>query len=100
MIKHIVMWKLKENALGSSKIENATKLKNSLENLKKDIKEIITIEVGIDCTNDINNYDVVLYSEFQTKEDLNTYKNHPKHLEIGKFVAEIREGRKCVDYIV
>lgn len=99
MIKHIVMWKLKENALNASKIENATKLKNQLENLVHDIKEIKKLEVGIDCTSNNDNYDVVLYSEFETRDDLNTYQVHPKHVDVAKFVGEIREERACVDYI-
>ncbi|KMT20862.1 Dabb family protein [Clostridium cylindrosporum] len=100
MIRHTVMWKLKDSALDASKIENATKLKNMLENLKHDIKEIVSIEVGIDSTDNDDNYDVVLYSEFETLDDLNTYQNHPKHVEVGKFVAQIRESRVCVDHII
>ena len=35
MIKHIVMWKLKENAEGKTKEENAEIIKNGLEGLKE-----------------------------------------------------------------
>ena len=38
MIKHIVMWKLKEEAEGHSKEENAKLIKNMLEGLKDKIK--------------------------------------------------------------
>jgi hypothetical protein len=31
MIKHIVIWKLKEHAVGSPKIENARRMKTELE---------------------------------------------------------------------
>ena len=48
MIKHIVMWKLKDEAEGNSKDENAKIIKNSLEDLKGKINEIVDIEVVID----------------------------------------------------
>lgn len=98
MIKHTVMWKLKESALNSSKSENATKIKTLLENLKHDIDVLKCIEVGIDCTDNTNNFDVILYSEFESLEDLSTYQVHPKHVEAGKFIKEVVESRACVDY--
>ncbi|MEG0372206.1 MAG: Dabb family protein [Clostridium sp.] len=98
MIRHIVMWKLKDNLASSSKIENALKLKNQLLNLKHDIKEIKEISVNIDSSNIRDNYDVILSVDFDSFDDLNTYQNHPKHIEVAKFVAEIRESRVCVDY--
>lgn len=98
MIRHIVMWKLKDNALSSSKIENAVKLKNLLINLKHDIKEIKSITVDIDSSNIEDNYDIILTADFDSFEDLNTYQNHPKHVEVAKFVSEIRLSRACIDY--
>ena len=47
MVKHIVMWKLKEEAEGKTKKENAEIIKSSLESLKNKISEIVEIEVGI-----------------------------------------------------
>ena len=61
MIKHIVMWKLKDEAEGNSKDENAKIIKNSLEDLKGKINEIVDIEVGIDVNKSEQAYDVVLY---------------------------------------
>ena len=47
MITHIVMWKLKENAEGGSKIENMMKLKTMLETLPTKIGGILKFEVGV-----------------------------------------------------
>ena len=47
MIKHIVIWKLKEFAEGCSKIENAQKMKKLLEGLQSVIKEIQHIDYEI-----------------------------------------------------
>lgn len=94
MIKHIVMWNLKEE----NRMKNAKKLKVLLEDLKKDIKEINEIEVGINLNNSNASMDVILYSVFNNLDDLDIYQNHPKHLKVKKFVKEIATDRKVVDY--
>ena len=71
MIKHIVMWKLKDEAEGNSKAENAKIIKNSIEDLKEKINEIVDIEVGIDVNKSDQAYDVVLYSTFNSFEKAN-----------------------------
>ncbi len=47
MIKHIVLWRLKDHAMGASKNENAKKLKALLESLRDNLREIKHLEVGI-----------------------------------------------------
>lgn len=98
MIKHIVMWKLKETAEGKTKEENAVYIKNILEALKDEIEEIIRIEVGINYLEEEGAYDLVLYSEFTSKEDVEIYQNHPEHLKVAEYVGKVRETRVVVDY--
>lgn len=100
MIKHIVMWRLKDSADGASKQENAKNLKNYLEALKDKIREIRHIEVGINISGSDAASDVVLYSEFDSIEDLEAYQKHPEHQKIVSFVNEIRSERRVVDYEV
>lgn len=98
MIKHIVMWRLKDSAAGASREENAKKLKQSLEDLKDKIRDIKALEVGINFNASPAAFDVVLYSEFADMEGLDSYQNHPEHLKIVDFVGEIRTDRAVVDY--
>ncbi|MGH7909816.1 MAG: Dabb family protein [Thermodesulfobacteriota bacterium] len=100
MIKHIVMWRLKEFADARGKEENAKKLKSHLESLKSKIKEIKHIEVGINIKSSDAASDVVLYSEFDSMDDLEAYQRHPEHMKIVDFVNEIRLERRVVDYQV
>lgn len=100
MIKHIVMWKIRENLEGRSKLENAKLVKDTLEALKDDIKEIINIEVGVNIVEAEQAYDVVLNSEFASLEDLNVYQKHPNHLEAVKLISPILESRVVIDYEV
>ena len=98
MIKHIVMWRLKDTANDSSKDQNAIMLKKELESLKDKIKEIRHIEVGINVNPSDAAFDVVLYSEFDNLEALHAYQIHPEHKRIVGFVNRIRLDRCVVDY--
>ena len=98
MIKHIVMWKLKNFAEGASKDENAILVKSKLEGLKKKIKCVKALEVGLNMTESPIAYDVVLYTEFDSVEDLNKYKTHPEQKKAGDFVTRVRLERKAIDY--
>lgn len=98
MIKHIVFWRLKDNARGRSKTDNSRELKTVLEGLKDKIGAINKIEVGININNSDAAYDVALYSEFDSREDLETYQKHPEHVKVVGLVNEIREARAVVDY--
>jgi hypothetical protein len=100
MIKHIVMWKLEEFAEGADKKENALRVKRLLEGLKDKIKEIRFIEIGININDTPVAYDIVLYSEFNSLEDLDAYQNHPEHLIAGEFIGKVRKDRRVVDYEV
>ena len=100
MIKHIVMWKLKDFAESADKKANAVKVKRLLEGLKQKIKEIRSIEVGINLKASPAAYDIVLYSEFDNIQDLNAYQNHPEHLKVGDFISKVRLDRRVVDYEV
>ncbi len=100
MIKHIVMFKLKDSAEGGSKAENIQRLKLKLEALEEIIDEIKFFEVGINIGNSNSTYDLVLFSEFDTKEDLYSYQKHPEHLKVVDFVGKACENRVVVDYTI
>jgi hypothetical protein len=97
MIVHIVSWKLKQE----NKLQNALTIKRLLESLIAEIPGIRTLHTGINSPEaPADNWDVVLYSEFNSIEDLNAYQQHPKHKEVGLFIKSAVENRVCVDYEV
>jgi hypothetical protein len=98
MVKHIVMWKLKDEAEGVGKAENARRMKKLLESLFSKIDEIQLIEVGLSDSAQADAYDIVLYSEFAGWNDLKAYQVHPEHIKVAEFVKKIRLDRKVVDY--
>ena len=99
MVKHIVMWKLKDFSEGKSREDNIKYIKEMLEALPGVIKEIKFIEVGANINADTS-YDAVLYSEFETLEDLEIYQEHPEHKKISEYVGKVRESRIVGDYII
>ncbi|MGF6642983.1 Dabb family protein [Paraburkholderia sp. GAS82] len=100
MIRHIVMWKLKESAEGASRAENAVKLKEKLEGCRNIVPGILHLEVGLAGAGLDSTYDVVLVSDFADKASLDAYQVHPTHEALKSFVSAVRESRECVDYEV
>lgn len=86
MIKHIVMWKLKENAEDNTKEINSLEIKRQIESLKGRIDKVLELEVGINFEESSQAYDVVLYSTFHSKDDLNYYQNNEEHLKVVNFI--------------
>jgi hypothetical protein len=100
MIRHVVMWKLKDFAEGSDKSGNALKIKAMLEALVGKIEQIKYLEVGINIQSSDMAFDAVLISEFEDLSKLEEYKKLPEHVKVSQFVAKVREGRAVVDYII
>ncbi|NQU26932.1 MAG: Dabb family protein [Candidatus Marinimicrobia bacterium] len=95
MIKHIVMMRLRE---GIDHDYHIAELKRQLEELSAKIDQIIKLEVGINTINSPRASDLVLSSEFASWEDLNTYRDHPTHQIVVKYVQEIVDEVRVVDY--
>ena len=101
MIRHIVMWKLKENAAGATKKKNAEKLKLILEGLRTNIEEIKAVEVGIQINGDKDDsLDVVLTCDFETELDFQMYTRNPHHKKAVDSIEKVAEKRYFVDYNV
>lgn len=98
MIKHIVMWRLKDHANGNDKATNARLIKQKLEALRGKIPGLLHIEVGIDFSATDQSADIVLYSEFESRAALDVYQAHPEHKAVMPFVGEARSERRVADY--
>lgn len=100
MLKHIVMFKLKDFAEGHGKAENAGGLKILLESLKEKIPVVKCLEVGINVGKSASVSDIVLYSEFDNMQALEVYREHPEHKKAVEFIAKVCSERRVVDYKV
>ena len=100
MIKHIVMWKLKDFAEGADKAANAVKMKQKLDACANIVPGTLKFEVALAQPGLEATYDVVLYSEFDSKAALDAYADHPTHVAVKPFIGAVRSERQCMDYDV
>ncbi len=92
MIKHVVMWKFKPG-----KEVEMKRFLDALESLRGQIDVIRSMEIGVNSYGK-DNCDAVLIMTFDSFEDLETYKNDPRHVAASSLCKEIREARYAVDF--
>lgn len=97
MVKHIVLFKLKENLSEEVKLHAMNAFKQAIEALPGKISTIRKVEVGLNI-NPSEAWNIALYSEFDSLDDVKAYAVHPDHVAAGKLLAEVKESRACVDY--
>jgi len=100
MVKHVIVWKLKDEYSAEEK-ENIKKgIKEGLEGLKGKIPGLVDIKVNINGLAS-SNADLMLDSTFETEEALKGYSVHPEHVAVanGK-VRPYTAVRSCLDFEV
>jgi len=99
MIRHIVMFKFKDEADGRSRDENVRLTMDMLEALPAKIDYIKYSFVSSYAKGQAaDNYDLILISDFESLETLEKYKVHPDHVAVGNFMRPLRLDRKCIDF--
>ena len=91
MIKHVVMWKLKNPA-------DAPHFKAQLDTCIDLVPGMRRFEVATRTPELDANCDVVLYSEFEDAAALAAYQNHPHHQQISTGLGVLRDTRSVLDY--
>ncbi|VFB15190.1 Stress responsive alpha-beta barrel domain-containing protein [Bacteroides heparinolyticus] len=97
MVKHIVLFKLKDEVSADEKLAAMNNFKAAIEALPAKIPVIRKIEVGLNM-NPGETWNIALYSEFDTLDDVKSYAVHPDHVAAGRLLATVKESRACVDY--
>jgi hypothetical protein len=98
MIRHLVMFKLRDFSTPEEKMKAAETVRAELLALKKKIPVILDYEVGINFTADDAAYDLVINSVFSSKEDLKTYQVHPDHQAFILFNKNYSAKKVVLDY--
>lgn len=97
MVKHIILWKLKESFTEEEKSAARAEAKRRLEALNGQIDGLISLKVVTDRLPS-SNADMMLDSEFETPEALAGYQVNPKHVEAATYVRSVVEARLCLDF--
>lgn len=98
MVKHVILWTLKEEFSAEEKDAIKAGIKEGLEGLADKIPGLVEIKVN---TNGLasSNADLMLDSLFESEEALKGYAVHPEHVAVadGK-VRPYTATRTCLDY--
>lgn len=99
MVKHIILWKLKEEYTEEQKAEIRQGIKAGLEGLAGVIPGLVSITVNADGRLASSNADVMLDSTFTDEAALKGYAVHPAHQEAANTkVRPFTETRLCLDF--
>lgn len=97
MIRHIVMWNLKEEFTDEEKKKAAVQIKEVLEPLRTKVPGTTALSVVIN-KQETSNRDIMLIATFESVEALKGYIEHPAHVEAGKYVRSVTCDRACIDF--
>ena len=100
MVRHVIVWTLKEEYSGAEKEAVKRGIKEGLEGLKGQIPGLAEIKVhtaGLESSS----ADLMLDSLFEDEQALKNYSTHPAHVAVatGK-VRPYTRIRSCFDYEV
>ena len=99
MVKHIILWRLREDLTAEEKESVKQGIKSGLEGLAGRIPGMVDITVNVDGRLDSSNADVMLDSTFIDEAALKAYAVHPEHVAVadGK-VRPYTSLRTCLDF--
>ncbi len=99
MVKHIILWTLKDDFPAEEKLSIMKGIKEGLEGLKGKIPGLTDIEVRFDGRLPSSNADIMLDSTFESAEALKGYSSHPEHVLVANTkVRPFTASRACLDF--
>lgn len=101
MVKHIILWTLKDSLSEEEKIQIKKSIKEGLESLQGVVPGLIDIKVQIDGLLASSNADLMLDCTLESEEALKGYAVHPAHVAIANSrVRPFTAIRSCLDYTI
>lgn len=100
MVKHVILWTLKDSLTVEEKAKVKKEIKEGLEGLAGKIPGLLEIKVYTDGLAS-SNADLMLDSSFMDEASLKGYAVHPEHVAVadGK-VRPYTATRTCLDYVI
>ncbi|MCQ2521046.1 MAG: Dabb family protein [Lachnospiraceae bacterium] len=100
MVKHVILWNLKDEFSAQEKESIKQGMKEGLEGLKGQVPGLVEIKVNINPLPS-SNADVMLDSTLESEEALKGYAVHPAHVAVADSkVRPYTKSRVCMDYEV
>jgi hypothetical protein len=98
MIKHLVMWRLRDHAHGSEDSETRLEVQRVTAAMRRGIAGLRALEIGFSAYRGTDAADLALYAEFDSWEALQAYEHHPLHEQLKRLIGPLRAERRVVDY--
>lgn len=101
MVKHIILWTLKDSLSEEEKIQIKKSIKEGLESLQGVVPGLTDIKVQIDGRLSSSNADLMLECTLESEEALKGYAVHPAHVAIANSrVRPFTSIRSCLDFTI
>jgi Stress responsive A/B Barrel Domain. len=98
MVKHIILWQLKDELSADEKTKVKADIKAGLEGLAGQIPGLVKIQVQTEGLAS-SNADLMLDSTFENEESLKGYAVHPAHVAVADGVVRPNtKTRVCLDF--
>lgn len=98
MVKHIILWQLKDELSPEDKVKVKADIKAGLEGLAGQIPGLVEIKVQTEGLAS-SNADLMLDSLFEDEASLKGYAVHPAHVAVADGVVRPNTKlRVCLDY--
>lgn len=98
MVKHLILWQLKDELSDAEKEKVKKEIKEGLEGLVGKVPGLREAHVQIDCLSS-SNADVFLDTTLDDEASLKGYATHPAHLAVANGVVRPNtKTRVCMDY--
>ena len=99
MVKHIILWQLKDELSTEEKATVKAEMKESLEGLAGKIPGLLEVKVYTEGLASSKNAEVMLDTTFADEDALKAYAVHPEHVAVadGK-VRPYTKYRACLDF--
>lgn len=99
MVKHIILWKLREDLTEAQKVSVKADIKKYLESLVGKVPGLLDVKVNVDGRLDSSTADVMLDSTLESPEALRGYAKHPEHVAVADtYVRPYTALRSCFDF--
>ena len=98
MVKHIVMWKFKDEIADGDKAKLKADMKKNLTELLGKVPGLLSVDFQSELLSS-STHDMALVTELETAEALAGYSVHPEHVAVANtYVRPFVCDRSCLDY--
>lgn len=98
MIHHVVMWRLKLEAMADGQPLDLAEMRRLAERMRMGVPGLLRLELGGNQLPGADAADLVLYTEFDSWQALEDYEVHPLHQRFRALVGPLRTERRSADF--